>query len=612
MRRPSVEPTIYAIIAEGFTSRLSFGIISFALPLYAHHLGLSLTAVGLLVSLNVVVAMALKPSMGWFADRYGLKRGYVAALVVRSLVSLLLAVAAQPWHLYALRSAHGVATALRDPAAGALIAERSAKKIIASSFAWYGTAKSVAGALGHAVAGTLLTLTADNYSAVFIASALLSVGALPVVVRFVPERRGNQSAPAAGDMAASPAADPHPDRRDARDGLRPRLLPIMGLGFLISGTAKMIWGLFPVLAVEYAGLTTAEAGLISLVTAVVRLVAGPVFGWLSDNVSRNLVLSVRSGANVLSSVLFLSSPNFHGMLAGRVIDDAGKAAFMPAWGALMAGASDHDPRNRARTMGVLSLGEDAGDAAGPIVAGFLWSTWGVGALFGVRIVLAILTELYTIALVRSGIVGDGRGQRAVVRAGTGRSGRARGAGAATMADTTAGQEPSMEEILSLIRRTIAEDDAVAEPARATGAMPPRDKADDGDDEDVLELTDVVAGPEPPPAAAMQPAAPLAAAAAPTRPANPTPENRSMPAEAAEALVSPLAANASAQALARLARAAATEEKKAAPIGGVTVEELLVDLLTPMLKDCLDKHLPKIVERVVEQEMKKLARRTELM
>jgi MFS family permease len=421
MRRPNVEPTIYAIIAEGFASRLSFGIIGFALPLYARHLGLSLTAIGLLVSLNVIVAMALKPGMGWFADRYGLKRSYVAALAVRSLVSLLLAVAAQPWHLYALRSAHGVATALRDPASGALIAERSTKKIIASSFAWYGTAKSVAGALGHAVAGTLLTLTAGNYSAVFVASALLSVGALPVVVRFVPEHRGKQSAPAVGDMAASPAADPHADRRNAGDGLRPRLLPIMGLGFLISGTAKMIWGLFPVLAVEYAGLTAAEAGLISLVTAVVRLVAGPVFGWLSDNVSRNLVLSVRSGANVLASILYLSSPNFLGMLAGRVIDDAGKAAFTPAWGALMAGASDHDPRNRARTMGVLSLGEDAGDAAGPIVAGFLWSTWGVGALFGVRIALAILTELYTIALARSGIVGNGRGRRAMVRAGAGRS-----------------------------------------------------------------------------------------------------------------------------------------------------------------------------------------------
>ena len=37
----------------------------------------------------------------------------------------------------------------------------------------------------------------------------------------------------------------------------------------------------------------------------------------------------------------------------------------------------------------------------------------------------------------------------------------------------------------------------------------------------------------------------------------------------------------------------------------------MDLLTPMLRDWLDQNLPEIVERVVEQEVKKLARRAEL-
>jgi uncharacterized protein len=206
-----------------------------------------------------------------------------------------------------------------------------------------------------------------------------------------------------------------------------------------------------------------------------------------------------------------------------------------------------------------------------------------------------------------------------------------------MADTKAGQEPSMEEILSSIRRIIAEDDAVAEPsaggtrqvggaATSPGATPSLDRTDEDEDDDVLELTEVAADPEPlppppppkakePPAAVKptpQPGPPAPAGAAPPRPANPTQENPSMPVEAAEALVSPVAASASTQALARLARAVATEEKKVPTGAGVTVEELLVDLLTPMLKDWLDKHLPEVVERVVEQEVKKLARRAELM
>src|SRR2546429_4579779 len=54
--------SLIAIVGEGLLSRLSFGLISFTLPLYARHLGLSLTEVGILAALNSAVAVALKRS----------------------------------------------------------------------------------------------------------------------------------------------------------------------------------------------------------------------------------------------------------------------------------------------------------------------------------------------------------------------------------------------------------------------------------------------------------------------------------------------------------------------------------------------------------------------
>jgi MFS family permease len=162
----------------------------------------------------------------------------------------------------------------------------------------------------------------------------------------------------------------------------------------------MLHGLFPILATEYAGLGTAETGLIYLASTLVTMAAGPVFGWLSDHVSRELVLLVRAGANILSSAIYLVAPGLAGVTAARLTDDMGKAAFRPAWGAMMSSASSHDPQNRARRMGVMSLGEDAGDLIGPALAGFLWSTGGIGALMGVRIVLAALTEVYAIVVTR--------------------------------------------------------------------------------------------------------------------------------------------------------------------------------------------------------------------
>src|SRR5438093_8378137 len=166
-RQLHLNAALLAIIFEGLLSRLSFGLISFTLPLYARHLGLSLTEVGILAALNSAVAVALKPLLGWLADHFGLKRTFVAAIGLRSLVSLLLGFAVAPWELFAIRTTHGVSMSLRDPSVNALIAEHGGAKSVASAFAWYQTARTVAGSVSRALAGILLTLTAANYPLVF-------------------------------------------------------------------------------------------------------------------------------------------------------------------------------------------------------------------------------------------------------------------------------------------------------------------------------------------------------------------------------------------------------------------------------------------------------------
>jgi len=201
--------------------------------------------------------------------------------------------------------------------------------------------------------------------------------------------------------------------------------------------------------------------------------------------------------------------------------------------------------------------------------------------------------------------------------------------------TKTSQEPSMEEILSSIRRIIADEDGGDPPP--SGAIPPagrgertlagpaapaRPPAPDGDDdEEVLELTEIVE----PARQDLAPPQPSPPTAAPQRPAAPPPQPRARTeepmrstaptssADGVDGLLSRSSADASAQALAKLTRAAGGgEDRGQSPLAQVTVERLLADLLTPVLKDWLDQNLPQIVERVVEQEVKKLARRAELL
>jgi len=135
----------------------------------------------------MMVALALKPLMGRIADRVGLKLGLAAAIVGRSVVTALLAVAAVPWQLFGARALHGLTIAMRDPSVNALIAEHGSKQAIAQSFAWYQTAKSVGGSLSKAAAGVLITLTASNFSIVFLVAFVLSLAPVLVVLRYVRE-----------------------------------------------------------------------------------------------------------------------------------------------------------------------------------------------------------------------------------------------------------------------------------------------------------------------------------------------------------------------------------------------------------------------------------------
>ena len=402
MKPRSGNLALIAIVAEGFLSRLSFGMLSFALPLYAYHLGMHLTEIGILASINLVVAMALKPAMGVLADRVGLKPSFTAATALRSVVSLALAFVSSPWQLLTVRSVYGISQSLRDPALNALLAEHGGQKRIAAAFGWYSTAKSVGGSLGSALAGILLGLTASNYSLVFVAAFVLSILPVFIVGRYVQERSAtSESADNRLELVRA-----EPGTWDAGNSSRASasslvILSYIGLGTLISGTAQMLRGLLPILATQYAGLSETETGVVYTASTLVVMFSGPLFGWLSDNVSQKLVLMVRGIANTLSSILFVALPNLAGITLGKVVDDVGKAAFKPAWGALMADVSSFEKKRRTQIISLMCLAEDAGEIGGPILAGLLWSAWGVPVVLGVRILLAVITEVYATVLIAS-------------------------------------------------------------------------------------------------------------------------------------------------------------------------------------------------------------------
>lgn len=233
-----------------------------------------------------------------------------------------------------------------------------------------------------------------------------------------------------------------------------------------------------------------------------------------------------------------------------------------------------------------------------------------------------------------------------------------------MSDQEAQQEPSMEEILASIRRIISEDgdedtaaapeaeaevmpDAVEEPEAVAEPDPEPEAVEEpavAEEEDVLELTDEVqddgtvvnlntgesvddeetpeefvealeldeeeedvelemvdaveepAEPEPAPVVQEQPAAEPAEVLA---------------AEAADRLVSEDPAMNSVTSLSALAAAVDTHRRAVDPsIGPRTIEDLVKDVMRPMIREWLDDNLPSLVERMVGREIERLTREAE--
>jgi MFS family permease len=382
-------PTVAAVSAEGFLTRLGFSMVSFALPLYALSLGMGIGEIGLLYGVRTVTTILVKPIMGSAADRFGRKRTLVLAVALRCVIGFLFAFAALPWHLYALRILHGMMSAARDPSATALIAEHGDKRKMASAFAWNTTARELGRSFGYGVAGLLLQFT-GSYRLIFLVAFFTSCAALVTVLRYVRESQDDTARAIAAPVESSPPG---------AASIRYRaLLSYAGFGLMVAGSAEMMRGLFPVIATQYAHLTEGQAGMAASASSVAILVAGPLFGWLSDNVSRKLALGARSFANTFSSLMYIFFPTFGGFVAARMLDDTGKAAFRPTWGAILAEVSDIDPARRASTMSFIDTASTVGEALGPLAAGLLVTGLGIPAMLAVRAALAVVTEIQAVRL----------------------------------------------------------------------------------------------------------------------------------------------------------------------------------------------------------------------
>lgn len=194
------------------------------------------------------------------------------------------------------------------------------------------------------------------------------------------------------------------------------------------------------------------------------------------------------------------------------------------------------------------------------------------------------------------------------------------------------QEPSMEEILASIRRIISEDDVEQtasdddQPPELDpeADLPPSEPEDEAPAAPELDTSEDVPEPEPEPDPPMMEAAPDPEPPPPPPPPPPKEDVLELtnvvqdrpPAEdpvidlnrppiAPRQIVSDQPAMSTSEYFARLAIIA---QERGQLGGSITVEEMARELMRPMLQSWLDENLPRIVERLVQNEIERIVRK----
>ncbi len=237
--------------------------------------------------------------------------------------------------------------------------------------------------------------------AIFILSTVFSACSLLLVAIFIKEKQKEkkEKKDKQKDKQAGTAENPGETAPPAE---QPNVWAFALLGMALTAPAYMVTGEFFVILAVKLEVTSGALGWIKILAETVTpLLFGPFFGWLADRIGAGKVIALRSVANLLTSALFWIVPWFAGtallgliMGIARAVDEIGKAAFKPTWGAISARVSSYNLAKRSKTMGILEAGVDTSDLAFPVIAGAMLQYLSLGPLMLVRAILALIAEVY--------------------------------------------------------------------------------------------------------------------------------------------------------------------------------------------------------------------------
>jgi DHA1 family multidrug resistance protein-like MFS transporter len=366
-----------------FSVTLGVGLVVPLLPVFAHELGATGLFVGFIFGAFSLSRSAFLPFFGRVSDLKGRKPFVTVGLLAYFLVSIALAFAKNVHLFILIRFLQGIASAMILPVAQAYVGEITPKGKEGFTMGLFNLAIYAGLSLGPVVGGVVKDMF--GIQTAFLGMGLVCLLGSLLCLFLLPPRKEERllarTRPPVG----------------YRILVRNRYIGALFIfRFTFTTCIGIVWAFLPLLAGLEFDLSSSAVGVLVMLGVLTTGLLQTPMGLLADRFNKR-VLIVTGGMVAAGAVLsFVYAKGFWGLFAANISFGVGGGIAVPAVMAMTVIIGRHTD-SMGSVIGLLTMGHSLGMLIGPILAGLMMDTLGLGLAFvagtvilGFGIVLVIL------------------------------------------------------------------------------------------------------------------------------------------------------------------------------------------------------------------------------
>lgn len=373
--------TLLILWIADFFCAMGMSLILPFLPLYIEQLGVHQTQAverwtGWIFASQFIVAVIFQPLWGSVADKYGRKVMLLRAGFGMGIVTALMGLVTQPWHLLVLRIINGVFSGFISMSISLLASvapnEQSGRAL--------GTLQTglIAGNLLGPLAGGILAEKMGYHHIFFLTGAFLCLAGL-LILFFVHEEQ-------------KPAARAK-QKNKVHWGMVKPLLPVFIASFVTNLGMMSIEPLATVYAKTiYHGMHLEFfAGLVVSITGIANLIGAPTLGRIGDKIGQKRVLAFALLMAALAFIPQALAGNITTLLIGRFLLGLFIGGLVPSLNVLVKKLAPHEIQ--ATIFGFNSSSLFLGNFVGPLIGSHVAAVWGIRSVFYVTMTILLINSI---------------------------------------------------------------------------------------------------------------------------------------------------------------------------------------------------------------------------